>query len=195
MRLFELPLSGSPLLWWARKSLLVLLLLGVSVPVVQAQTRRNCGTMEYWDSQLRSNPALNRRMMDVENRTREQAKSGFRAVTGKVNIPVVVHVIYRTGEQNISEAQIRSQIRVLNEDFQRKNADRVKTPAMFGMLAANSGISFQLANRDPQGNPTSGITRHQTSTSAFFSSDNGAKYAAMGGVDAWPSDQYLNIWV
>jgi len=55
-------------------------------------------------------------------------------------------------------------------------------------------IQFCLASRDPNGNPTTGIQRRQT-TATSFSTNNSVKYFAQGGLDAWPSGSYLNIWV
>jgi len=74
---------------------------------------------------------------------------------------VVVHVVHNPSlpEQNISEAQIRSQIDVLNRDFPNQNPDIVSLPAAFESLAADTGIEFVLATTDPNGNPTNGITR------------------------------------
>ena len=81
----------------------------------------------------------------------------------KIIIPVVVHVIHK-GEPigvgyNISDEQIKSQIDVLNEDFNRQNADKVNTPPIFKNIAARIGIEFKLANIDPNGSPTNGIIR------------------------------------
>ena len=61
-------------------------------------------------------------------------------------------------------------------------------------MTADARIEFKLATTDPAGNPTTGITRTATATTAF-SDDDSVKSAATGGADAWPSDKYLNIWV
>ncbi|MEZ4824697.1 MAG: M43 family zinc metalloprotease [Bacteroidia bacterium] len=166
-----------------------------SFPMAVAQPSRNCGTMDHLNEQISSDPSLRLRMRQIEDDTRMNMKSTFHRVSGKITIPVVIHVVYRSPEENISDAQIRSQIQVLNEDFQRLNADRNNTPAEFLSAATNTGISFQLATTDPSGNPTSGIMRYRTTQFAFYSHNNGVKYSAMGGVDAWPTTEYLNIWV
>lgn len=119
---------------------------------------------------------------------------GSSSATGIVTIPVVVHVVYNTPEQNISDAQIQSQIAVLNEDYCRTNADKVNTPLAFQALAANTNIRFVLAKRDPNGKATNGITRTVTSRS-YFTQNNYVKFNAYGGKNAWPRDKYLNIWV
>ncbi len=77
---------------------------------------------------------------------------------GKIIIPVVVHVLHGDSpigtNQNISDAQVLSQIDVLNEDFRRLNADRVNTPVPFQSVAADVNIEFRLACIDPNGNST-----------------------------------------
>ncbi len=75
---------------------------------------------------------------------------------GFIFIPVVVHVVYNTSLQNISDTQICSQITVLNEDFSRQNSDSNNTPSVFASLSSDTRIRFYLATVDPDGNPTSG---------------------------------------
>ncbi len=116
-----------------------------------------------------------------------------------VTIPVVVHVLHN-GESlgsglNISLAQIQSQIDVLNEDFRRMNSDRSQTPATFSGVAADVGIEFTLACIDPEGNPTNGIVRQQTSVNTFIQETDNIKFNSQGGSDAWPATNYLNIWI
>ena len=73
-----------------------------------------------------------------------------------------MHVVHKTAAQNISDAQIKSQIDVLTADFRKKNADVSTVPAPFAPLAADARIEFELAKTDPSGNPTNGITRTAT---------------------------------
>lgn len=115
-----------------------------------------------------------------------------------ITIPVVVHILHN-GEaigvgRNISVAQIQSQIDVLNEDFRRLNANRVNTPSVFQTVAADPTIQFALACIDPNGNATTGISRKQTTITAFTIDDK-IKFTAQGGEDAWPTSTYFNIWV
>jgi len=116
------------------------------------------------------------------------------ARSGVTVIPVVVHVVYKTNAQNISAAQIQSQIAILNHDYRKTNPDIASTPAAFNPLIADARIEFALAGTDPAGNPTDGIIRTQT-TADSFSQDDRVKASATGGADPWPSDRYLNIWV
>ncbi|HEY4214168.1 MAG TPA: zinc metalloprotease [Steroidobacteraceae bacterium] len=144
---------------------------------------------------LRTNPAYVNSRIASENHAFSFARnliSGAR--TGVTVIPVVVHVVYNTAVQNISDAQIHSQITVLNQDYRKTNPDVSKAPAVFAPLAGDSRVEFQLATTDPSGKATTGITRTHTN-SASFADDDKVKSAATGGVDAWPAGSYLNIWV
>ncbi len=106
-------------------------------------------------------------------------------------IPVVVHVVYKLSSENISDAQIHSQIRILNEDFLRKiNTNGSNTHPS----GSNTNIRFELARQDPYGNPTTGITRTQTNRSEFSDNDY-VKMSNYGGKDPWPANFYLNLWV
>ena len=107
-------------------------------------------------------------------------------------IPVVVHVVWNTPAQNIADEQIFSQIDILNEDYNRLNADTNKTRGIFKPIAASANVQFCLAQQDPLGNPTSGITRTYTTVTSFGVDDE-MKFNATGGIDAWPTDKYLNI--
>jgi tetratricopeptide (TPR) repeat protein len=109
-------------------------------------------------------------------------------------IPLVVHVVYRTSEENISDAQINSQITVLNQDYRARNSDLSKVPYPFKPFIGDARIHFELAVKDPLGQSTSGITRAKTDRTQFSSND-AVKSRATGGVDPWDPERYLNIWV
>lgn len=111
-----------------------------------------------------------------------------------ITIPVVVHVVYQTSPQNISQEQIQSQIEVLNADFRAQNDNLDIVPSIFQNLIADLEIEFCLAKSDPEGNFTTGITRTQTTKDDIgLSSD--VHYAAQGGAGGWDPERYLNIWV
>lgn len=111
-----------------------------------------------------------------------------------ISIPVVIHLIYNTAQQNISEAQIISQLDALNKDFGMLNTDAANVPAAFKSRAADTKIMFCLAQVDPKGRATKGIIRKQTGKE-FFLGDDAMKFTAAGGDDAWDPQRYLNIWV
>ena len=116
-----------------------------------------------------------------------------------VKLPIVVHVIYRNSEENISDAQIQSQIDVLNQDFRKKNIDAKDVPGSFKAIAADCEIEFCLASKDTLGNATSGITRHATTISEIGTAFSGNRrrvfYSDLGGENTWKPESYINIWV
>ena len=111
-----------------------------------------------------------------------------------ITIPVVIHIIYNNSAQNISDAQVMSQLKALNEDFRRLNADASQTPEAFKSSAADCRIMFCLAQVNPRGAAQKGIVRKFTNRTSF-SVDDDMKFSAAGGDDAWDSKKYLNIWV
>ncbi len=117
--------------------------------------------------------------------------TGFNEI---ITIPVVVHVVYNTAIQNISDEQINSQISSLNKDFRLQNENEASIPAPFKQFAADVKIQFVLAKVDPLGRPTTGIIRKST-TKTSFSPDDAVKFSGAGGSDVWNPNKYLNFWV
>jgi hypothetical protein len=101
-------------------------------------------------------------------------------------IPVVVHVVYTNGTNNISDTQINSQIEALNNHFSNK--------AGTGSPAVNTGIQFILATKDVNGSTISGITRHNSSLSNHRKIKETDLLMQLGIADL-PMDKYLHIWV
>ena len=156
---------------------------------------RHCGTMEVYNKQVETFPEYRRAQAEIENEvaTLLESKRFFRLSTPVV-IDVVVHVLYHTEEENISDAQILSQIEVLNRDFRSRNEDVSRVPEVWQPLVADTNIEFRLAEQDSAGLETTGITRTNTTVQAF-GTDNAMKATASGGIDPWPTNRFLNIWV
>ncbi|RSK51001.1 GEVED domain-containing protein [Hymenobacter rigui] len=168
--------------------------LGASL-TAEAQKVRQCSTMENLAQQLAADPAMAQRLAAIEGQTQNFiANPVAQRTSAVVTIPVVVHVLYNTTAQNISDAQIQSQIAVLNEDFNKLNADASKTPSAFAGLAANVGIQFVLAKQTPAGASTTGIERKSVTTTSWGTDDK-MKSTATGGLNAWDATKYLNLWV
>lgn len=160
----------------------------------QVAEKRICGTNEYMHELELNNPEIIAKRQLIEQHTHQYIEQANKRTRAVITIPVVVHVVYNLGSQNISDAQIQSQIAVLNKDFRRQNTDFGNTPGSFQPLAADCEIEFVLAKRDPNGDSTTGITRTYTATTAF-SANNNIKNSATGGRSPWPAGEYLNIWV
>ncbi|MBK7446482.1 MAG: T9SS type A sorting domain-containing protein [Ignavibacteria bacterium] len=156
--------------------------------------QRNCSTMEVFDRLKSEDSGYEMRLNEIENQIQDYIKSNRQSDFAVINIPVVVHVVYKTSAQNISTAQIQSQINILNQDYRKLNSDVSGVPTAFQSSVADCQINFCLASRDPNGAATTGITRTAT-TKTSFSTNDYVKYTSRGGKNAWPRDKYLNIWV
>ncbi|MGV3613813.1 MAG: zinc metalloprotease [Fimbriimonas sp.] len=163
-----------------------------SPPIVP---RRTCGAMALYAFHLETNPGFRERQSDFNRLAGDVTKGRVTPRAGVVTIPVVVHVVYRLASENISDEQVHSQIRVLNEDFGAANPDVADVPEVWRPLVVDSEIRFALATRDPLGQATTGITRTPTSVECFGPLDDSVKRAATGGVDPWDTTAYLNLWV
>lgn len=156
--------------------------------------QRNCAAEEVLAQQLLDNPAMRQEVERIRLHTENFVQNPGAQERAVVTIPVVVHVVYFNSAQNISDAEIASQIQVLNDDFRRLNADAVNTPAAWQGIAADCEVNFCMATQDPSGNSTTGIVRVQTTVNGFSTNDN-VKFASSGGSNIWDRNKYLNLWV
>lgn len=159
-------------------------------------SRRQCGAAAAYYLDVEKYPEFREGQRRLEDATARRMAFGTAAIRaeGPITIPVVVHVVHNKRSENISKAQINSQISVLNKDFRAQNADKSRVPAAWKGLVADANIQFALASEDPAGDATTGTTRTKIDRTSF-GVDNSVKSAATGGVDPWPTDRYLNMWV
>ncbi len=161
------------------------------------QAQRHCSTHEHHekmlveDAQYRANRAILEKFTPVSARS---YKTDSAEVPAVITIPVVVHVLYNKFDDSLTDAQILSQIEVLNRDFSLLSDEVVNIPSYFKGVAADCKIQFALAKRKPDSTATNGINRRFTSKISF-SDNNDMKFTERGGADAWNSAEYLNIWV
>jgi Pregnancy-associated plasma protein-A/Secretion system C-terminal sorting domain len=186
--------------WFIMKLFLpvVFFLFGV---LFTADAQRMCGTTEYKQQLLAADPSVQELFRKIEKQitsanNKPNGNIALRDTTADeiIHIPVVIHLLYNNAAQNITDAQITSQIDALNKDFRMLNSDRANIPGPFKSLAGDSRIQFCLAQVDPNGKPANGIERKYTSKD-FFTTDDGMKMILKGGAAAWDSKHYLNIWV
>ena len=149
---------------------------------------RSCGAVQNYFRQVALYPELRRNQAALAEAT-ESAEDAQRRRVPQKPIPVVVHVLYRVVADNISDEQVASQIEVLNEDYSASNADLAGVPEPFQDVIGNPQLSFVLASVDPDGNPTTGITRTKTKVSRF-PIDDSMKKTATGGADAWHTHRF-----
>ncbi len=177
-----------------KQKLLATLLCLLVAGIMPAQKKRNCHTMNNLDYRQLKNPSIKDKMEEIERFTHRKImgmRESSQIIVGDViQIPVVVHIIYSNEQENISMEQVQSQIDVLNEDFRRTNADQTNE----WLQAADTEIEFYLAQVDPSGNLTNGVTR-KFSTRTSWGTADAMKMSSQGGVDPWNTAEYLNMWV
>ncbi|MEM9413803.1 MAG: M43 family zinc metalloprotease, partial [Planctomycetota bacterium] len=160
----------------------------------QNPKRRMCGTMGMHFKMLETDPGYRKRRMECESHCQDMMLKRMAMPSKPDVIKCVVHVLYRISKENISDAQIKSQIDVLNKDFRAANADVSKVPDVWKGLVADSMVEFELATKTPTGGSTDGITRTKVEVESF-PFDDSMKSTSTGGVDPWNTKKYLNIWV
>ncbi len=123
------------------------------------------------------------------DREQTQCKSTQASSAPAYTVPVVFHILHLGGVENISDAQVRDEIAILNRDYQKQNADTISVVPGFTNNIANVGFAFKLATIDPNGNCTNGIIRHYTSNTDW-DANNLSLFTY-----SWPTNKYLNIYI
>jgi len=185
------------------KKILTLAMLVMSSNLIFAQFNpKKCITTDLIKEELKNNVEYELMRQNLINYQQEN-KGVLYKNQPIITIPVVVHVVHRTVDNigantNISIAQIEDQLRILNEDFSKTNPEFPNPPRnTFINYSGNPELKFCLASIDPNGSPTTGITRTPTSKTSWDadSESNDMKQASLGGIDNWDPLRYLNIWV
>ena len=151
-------------------------------PSADAIAKRGCASQEVLAAQMKADPSLALRMNEIEAFTQKSMLTG-RLVNGKIQIPVVVNVLYRTTAENISLAQIQSQIDVLNQDFNAANSDFNQVPSLFAGVKANVGISFVLE-----------AVYRKATTKTSWGTNDAMKIASQGGIAPTTPTTRMNLW-
>lgn len=150
--------------------------------------QRTCASYEVHQQQLRDNPGLAKRMADIEALTKKITSdiSTYRLVNGIYEIPVVVNVLFRTAAENVSLAQIQSQIEVLNKDFEGTNQDisNLNSTIFSTLRSGNTNIKFILDT----------VIRKSTTKTGWRTNDD-MKRSSRGGINPTSPTTKLNMWV
>ena len=186
-----------------KKTILLISLFGCFTVSAQTTIHR-CATVDAIEYQEQLTPGYKEAVNAAFQAAKDLNINPESKSTALYTIPVVFHVVHNIAEENIPDSVIIDQIRVLNEDYGRLNPDTVNMRSDFDIVKGNPRIAFKLAQIDPNGQPTTGITRTNTATTsfgslAFLSGDMSdlekVKSTADGGHDPWDQSRYLNIWV
>lgn len=176
-----------------KNTLFLVLAYALSFSVAQAQ-HTHCGFDEHLEKMLEKDPSGMQTILEHNARTEEIKRARLNGEAERAGgpriIPTVFHVIHQGGSENISYEQIEDQMRILNEDFRRLNADTINTRAEFQDVAADINVEFRLAKLDPQGECTDGVVRVYSPLTENASDESGVK-----GLSYWPSSDYFNVWV
>jgi hypothetical protein len=148
---------------------------------------RGCAAMEVLEENMKDDPSLKDKMDEIEKHTKDyekKQKNGRVGATGTLIIPVVVNILYSNANENVSDAQIQSQIDVLNKDFSATNSDLSLVPSAFTSSVSNLEIQFTLSS----------VVR-KSSTKTSWGTRDAMKNAKKGGIDPTTPTTKLNIWV
>lgn len=175
----------------------ILIFLTISqIGFAQLEMQR-CASTEHRHFLYKNSPTQQAESAAKKNWIANYLKEHQAQVTNRatITIPVVVHVVYKTADENVSDAVIQSQIDALNEDFGMMNIEIDDVPNEFQNSIANVELEFCLAKVDPEGNATTGIIRKETNQNQFNDQSSSIFHDNEGGSDAWPVDDYMNLWV
>ncbi|MEZ4738049.1 MAG: M43 family zinc metalloprotease [Flavobacteriales bacterium] len=167
------------------------LLLGIAACTLtlSSMAQLRCGTDIMRAQRIAEDPTFLERERQYEEEIQRLVAdhAEFRGRDVVVTIPIVFHILHLNGNENISNAQILDQMRILNEDFRALNADLSNVIPEFQDRIGDAMIQFALPTKDPNGNCTNGIDRNMTPETNV--GDDGSKQ------NPWPRDKYLNVWV
>jgi PKD repeat protein len=177
------------------KKIYLMLLVLTALPTILWSQNRWCGHDDYralLEAEYPGNTFITKQAQEQLMRQLAENPSIGESRGGVRTIPIVFHVVWNIGAENISDAIIQQQLDRLNDDFATSYLNT--QVAQFQNVATNPMIQFCLASTDPQGNATTGITRTQTSTTSF-SVGNDMKSSTTGGKNPWPFNSYYNVWI
>lgn len=178
--------------------LLMLFFVGISqVTIAQNHLEKkhercsNHQLKKYLEEQFKTNPELKRAIDISKAKSKEHASRLKSAHTEAYVIPIVFHIIHNYGVENVSDAKIYEALEIINKDYSAINEDIQDLKAEFQSVKGNPNVVFKLAQIDPDGNPTTGITRTVSALTVNGSWD----HPEVKRLSSWPREKYLNIWV
>jgi len=180
-----------------RLCLLWCVLLSVLWCHAQSISQPTCAQKEYSQQLYRLHPELKAKHAAIENNLllyrKKRQTTSFSSMlpnTGNVALlPVVIHIVHNNGAENISDAQVKQGIQYLNEAY-----------AALGYYnngnSTNVQVQFCMAQRDPQGNATTGITRDVSPYTVMSGGDDYSKDdPRIKSFSHWNPENYINIWL
>ncbi len=160
--------------------ILFMLFIGINCFGQKAEVSPVCATDELLSQLVKNNPEIQERLNQLDNVVNESKNLNRNASFPTVTIPVVVYVIHENGPENISDAQVTSQITALNNYFNPYGikfclATKAGTNGLAGGIQTSPGI---LHNSNPN------LTNHDVQT----------EQALLSNIGVSP-DNFLRIFV
>ncbi|MBI5541131.1 MAG: PKD domain-containing protein [Bacteroidia bacterium] len=158
-------------------------------------TKRKCGFEEVQKWRLQNEPGyaeVYQKLQDFTNKFVADHPNGY-SPKAVITIPVVFHIVLSTAQQaTFADLRCTEQIAVMNQDYAGLNTHSMGPFA--ASLKTNTDLQFCLATISPTGAATNGIERRDWAGAPWGTSSD-VKHFATGGLDSWPTTDYLNIWV
>lgn len=156
-----------------------------------------CSTHEAMEMYYKENNKAKADHEELEIFTQQfnasQTETNKSTALAKYRIPVVCHVYGNNfWGKALTDKQIQDAINEVTQDFQALNADFATVNTNFSSVKSGISMSFELAKKDPKGNPTNGIDR-KTTTGAGYG--NGGGYDSQIAADAWDCKKYFNVYI
>jgi len=151
---------------------------------VNASYKQSFPQIAEYEQQLRDFIAESMKNIDVD---KARAKGTAFGPDDILHIPVVMHVVHDYGSVDyVDDNDLFQLLDQINTVYMKQNSDTNQVVPAFKSYIGNPKVQFHLATRDPNGNPTTGITHHQSYLTS--GGDDQAKF------DQWDPASYLNIW-
>ena len=183
----------TPNLFFEMKRTTSLLLLATALLSGNTYAQERCATDQVHRQLLKEHPelaererafneAISKTLSHIDPATLQRTTTDAGTI---LHIPVVVHIQHSFTSDYMTDESVYAVINRMNNTYSL-NYDTSVIIAPFKKFVGKANIKFHLATKDPQGNPTTGITRR-------FS------YLAAGGddqvkMDQWSPSSYYNIW-
>lgn len=164
----------------------------ISFATFSQSSQKHCGTDEMHQDLFKNHPEYNVGIQRAYERLQAETKAYEKQAHEKSDalyiIPIVFHVVHNYGVENINDDQIIDAVNQLNIQFRKLNTDTSDIVNAFKSIAADAQIEFRLAQKDPNGNCTSGITRTVSPLTSI--GDHQVK-----SLIHWPPNKYLNVYI
>ena len=173
------------------KKSILLVALGFSTLFSFAQN--HCETDAVYNQAVRKYPVIK----DVEKQLAQQMENYIKTLSKKqfakttadtiLYVPIVFHVIHTYGSEYVTDNEIYKCVSDINLMYNKQNPDTTAVIAPFKKWIGKANIKFVFPTKDPQGNPTNGITRRFS-----YMATNAGDLAKF---DQWAPDSYMNVWI